>query len=449
MALAAGNVFVSAFQGKGGAGLVIEKGGAPLDEIVTAITMGGFRISGELPRVGVLVTFLANRGGLSKVHVSERRFKIGRAVASGAFDGPVSADQSVASRVVVEADERAPGGLGMAGFAAGNRSVLPPRLHALGEFAAVRIGVAAGAGTVFKKVLHGRGGCPAHSGLVARVAGYSEVRLSEREAGFLVLGQREPDRLERLNGVAVLAAIPMRRAGELAAVDVFVAARAVRLLDHEHGVRTARDVALGAGHFYVPAFERVGCGGMQFHSEQGRFPRLLVVAFRAGDAGFARLELAAMRIGRMAILAQQVRRGEFEIRLAVALFAVQGLVLPGQGELRFGMVKFGEATDLAPGGSCVALLAGALEFAGVRITMACHAVGKRDAGVLDKLRRTFQGAMTLLAGQPLVRSSERVLGLCVAELFRALPTGHHVTAQAVLVELSVVRVRVAAQAIAR
>ena len=99
---------------------MVEQGRPPFNEIVTTVAMRRLGAGGELSGMGVLVAFLTDGGRLPEVHILQRRFEIGRFVATSAFDAPMRADERVAGGVVIETGELVPGRLRVAGLATGD-----------------------------------------------------------------------------------------------------------------------------------------------------------------------------------------------------------------------------------------------------------------------------------------------------------------------------------------
>lgn len=81
------------------------------------------------------------------------------------------------------------------------------------------------------------------------------------------------------------------------------------------------------------------------------------MATRAFTLVRARRELAAVRIGRMAIRALRKRQRLFEISVRVALHAINLRVLSEQWEFRLGMIELLRRGNLLPSGSRVARFA--------------------------------------------------------------------------------------------
>lgn len=87
----------------------------------------------------------------------------------------------------------------------------------------------------------------------------------ELEPGLLVLGERERGWFEPFRVMALLAPVQPRRRSKLCLVLVVVAVQAARELDPVQRVLALGDVAAGAFHFRVSAFERVFRGGVGLH----------------------------------------------------------------------------------------------------------------------------------------------------------------------------------------
>jgi len=127
----------------------------------------------------------------------------------------------------------------------------------------------------------------------------------------------------------------VRRHCELPVMSVLVAIRALYKFDFENCIRSGGDVALGTFHAGVLPRQRICGGGVFLHSKQARLPLIHGVAFRAFPFVRARLKLALVRIGIVAIHALGVCHRCFEITILVfvAVGASDGAMLSEQGEM--------------------------------------------------------------------------------------------------------------------
>ena len=156
----------------------------------------------------------------------------------------------------------------VAGLASEERAVGTAASHALRKLSLVRVRVAPGAGAILKPVFHRAGRKYRHVRLVTLDAGNGGMRTTQGESRFVVGRGREPDGMKRLHGVAIFAAILVRRPGKLSLVNVEMAGGAVRLRNFVDGIRALRDVALLAGHGKMFSGEGILCGRMHGHGEK-------------------------------------------------------------------------------------------------------------------------------------------------------------------------------------
>ena len=149
----------------------------------------------------------------------------------------------------------------------------------------------------------------------------------QREAGFLVTGQREMRGTELGNTVALLAAILIWRRRKLAFVNILMTTAAFRLSDPKHGVLPLWDMAFFAFHFGVAAFEWIAARSMFLNSKSRRLESVHRMTDSALSAAGARQELALVIIG-MASRARRVSYRRFEVTAGVAFAARHAAVLP-------------------------------------------------------------------------------------------------------------------------
>ena len=111
---------------------------------------------------------------------------------------------------------------GVTCFAASLPSVVYSR-HSIPELSIVRIAMAGCARAIIESILRHIFEARGHSWLVAVATWNRKVCACQIEFGVLVHGERKSRRLETLHSVAVLAAVDVRRRGELTEVFVLVA----------------------------------------------------------------------------------------------------------------------------------------------------------------------------------------------------------------------------------
>ena len=173
-----------------------------------------------------------------------------------AGDGTMRAEEREFCFGVVEAGYVHPGFCGVAGFAAEGGAVGALAVHAVVEFALVRIGVAGGAATVREVEGQDFVGATGSAELVAFGAGDRGVRGAEGEASAVVLGDGVGGAVEIDDRVAGFAFVVVRRGGELIVVSVLVAVGAggeFNFVERVFAAGACGDVALGAFHFDVLA----------------------------------------------------------------------------------------------------------------------------------------------------------------------------------------------------
>jgi hypothetical protein len=147
---------------------------------------------------------------------------------------------------------------------------------------------------------------------MAIVAGHGHVPAGEREPGFVMPAQREIRRRIGLYGMAILAAIIVRRARELAFVDVRMAVQTLTVFETIIRALPGREVALGAKDGSVFSLQGVPGGGVLGHPEFRGLEPLHGVTGLAGATVLARAELSVMRIRSVAIGACSVRQWGIE-----------------------------------------------------------------------------------------------------------------------------------------
>jgi hypothetical protein len=83
------------------------------------------------------------------------------------------------------------------------------------------------------------------------------MRPRERESCRTVLRQSEFDGVKSLQGVAILAAIVVRRSAELAFMHIDVASGALHGRNLENSIHAFRQMAFGTRHLFVLPLERI------------------------------------------------------------------------------------------------------------------------------------------------------------------------------------------------
>lgn len=445
----ASDIFVPTLQSKRGALVVVEERGLPLGGRVTFRT--GWRLArhGELPAVHIAVAALALRRCGAVIHVLQRSFQVRRTMTTEARDRAVGAGERITGCGMVELRQIFPGLRGMAGLAAGKRAVGSAFGHEIAELAAVRVGVADGAGKVFKAIRNSGRGRTRRGCAMTLHTGDREVAAGESEARLLVPRDVERGRMVALQRVTVFAAILVRRGGELLLVGVGVAVRAERKLHLVVRGAASGQVTFRARHRGVLAIERVGRCGVLLHSKLCGLETFEGVAGGTITAVRALQELSAVRVGGVAVRALLVGHGLLELRRAVTLAAWHGRVFSLERVLCFGVVKFSGERKRFPSAGVVTILARGGKGSAVRIGVARGAFVESDAGKLHHFFRAAGRAVTFLAGDWFVPSGERVARLRVVEARERFPAVHVVAALAIAAELAAVGVRMARQAIAR
>lgn len=268
---------------------------------------------------------------------------------------------------------------------------------------------------------------------------------------MLMAGECERGRVERLLGVALFAAVHVRRACKLAAVNVAVAIEALAELDLEERGTPAWGVALRTIEGGVPAAEWEA-GGVVFGEREldVRFETVNGVAAFAAAAVGALGELTVVRIRLVAVGAEIVSDGGLEVGATMALLATYFQVFSQQRVLRFRVVEIGaERVRLFPAGDVVAVFAGLAGKGGaMRIGVAGGAAVELESDIFG--RAVLLGCVALGAGNTDVRSPQGELGLAVVEgRARGLPVGCVVALQAVGAELAAMLIFVTRDAVAR
>ena len=163
-----------------------------------------------------------------------------------------------------------------------------------------------------------------------------------------------------LHGVAVFAAIIVRRASELTIVHVFMTVDTVGEFHLVNRVFASGQMALVALHLDVLAFERISRCNVLLDPEERWLPPFYRVAFRALTLLGTRLKLALVGVF-VTVHAVGKRKRFFEIAIGVARGAADGGMLSHQRILRFGMVKIESRQKFFPSRGGVTFFAALLE----------------------------------------------------------------------------------------
>jgi len=151
-----------------------------------------------------------------------------------------------------------------------------------------------------------------------------DVPAGEREAGFLVTGERKLGRLKSLHTVTRLAAVLERGICKLALVNILMAVLTLCFRDFEQRVFVLwplRQMAFVARHGHVFTFKGILCRCMIFHTKGRGLETVDVMARRTFATVRAAAELPLMGI-LMAIHAFCEWHGSFKISVLVAVRAI-------------------------------------------------------------------------------------------------------------------------------
>lgn len=245
-----------------------------------------------------------------------------RLVAFAARGHAMGPDQGEFRFRMVEASNVNPGFGVVTRFAAQRSSIGPLLRHAVFEFALMRIGVAGGARAVREMERQNLVCSSAEARFVAIRAGDGHVSSGQHEAGVLVFGNRERRAMKILYGVAVLAAILVRRGGELFVMRILMAIRARRELHFVQSVFAGRRMAFVASDGRMLSLERIMRCRVLLHAKLRRLPAFDRVAFRTFPLACTRLELPFVRIGSMAIRA--LGKGQRLLKIASGVAVAAG-----------------------------------------------------------------------------------------------------------------------------
>ena len=253
--------------------------------------------------------------------------------------------------------------------------------------------------------------------------------------------------LESLHVMALLTTILVRRAHELAPVNVLVAVLALRFDNLEERVLSLRQMAFVASYFRMEAFQRIFRRLVVLDGESRRFETIHGMADSAFGAAGPFEELSAV-IVLMTIHACCKGYLRLEVPVLVAIFASHRFVLAEQWVFRFRVIESLQPIDLLPVRSVMAGLTRRGETAFVRICVARGTFGEREPGVLHVRFRIGDGRMTLRAGGFFVSPGKRIFSLRMIKERSGFPRVRGVAAGAILAELAVMLILMATGAVA-
>ena len=223
VALGAGDIRMASGQWKLRALVMVKRRGSPalIDVAVRAFCHSVLGGKLRAVRIGVAALAIFRRPSkLNFVRTGERF------VAFVARNRAMRAHERKFCFGMVKATDVDPRTRVVARFATEGGAVRALLLHAVLEFAFVGIGMAGRTGAVRKMEWQDLVGSSAEACLVAIGTGDGHVRAGQYKTSVLVLCDREGRAMKILYGVAVLAAILIRRGGELLVMRVLVAVQA-------------------------------------------------------------------------------------------------------------------------------------------------------------------------------------------------------------------------------
>ena len=318
VALRAGYVCVATSQWKLRALVVVKGGGGPALIDVAIRALRDSILSGKLCAVRVRVATLAILRRACKLNFMRTGERL---VAFVACNRAMCADQREFRFGMVESTNIDPRARVVAGLASERGAIGALLRHAVFKFAFVGIGMAGGAGAVLKMEWQDLVGSSAEAYLVAFGASNGYVSAGQHETGVLMLGNREGRTMEVLYGMAILAAVLIRRGGKLLVMRVLVAVQTGRELHFVQSVFSGGSVAFVASDGRVFPLEWIVRRSMLFHPELRWLPALDGVALGAFSFARACFKLAFVRIGSVANGALVKGQRLFEIARRVAFGA--------------------------------------------------------------------------------------------------------------------------------
>lgn len=251
--------------------------------------------------------------------------------------------------------------------------------------------------------------------------------------------------LESLHVMALFTTILVRRALELALVDVLVAVLAPRLDNLEERVLSLRQMAFVASHLRMEAFERVFRRLVVLDGESRRFEAIHGMADSAlGAAGpFEELSAVIVLVTIHALCKWYLC---LEVPVLMAIFASHRFVLAEQRVFRFRVVESLQPFDLFPASGVMTRLAGLGKATLMRIGVTCRAFRERESRVLDERLCVRHRRMALRAGNFLVRPGQGIFRRRMIEEWCGLPAIGGVAALAIITQLAPMRIGVTRQA---
>ena len=227
-----------------------------------------------------------------------------------------------------------------------------------------------------------------HARFVALVAGHCGMCACQRKIRSLVLCYRVERAMKVAYGVARFAAIVVGRPSKLSVVRILMAISAGCEFHLVNRVFTGRQMALGAFHLCVFAFQRILRSAVFLHAEERRLPPIDGVAF----AAFAFLRtLCKLAVVNVFVTVRTIRERQrlLEVTVDVAGRATNRGVLAQEGILRFRVIE-SEAGQLFPAGRGVASFATLWERAPVRVNMAIRACAELHVAVSRRAVRLIR-----------------------------------------------------------
>lgn len=282
----------------------------------------------ELTGMDVFVAAGARCRGAAKYDLL-RGFQASRMMALGARDRAVRAVERKLRGRMVEGSQFFPGLDRVACVA-----VLFRRCW---ELSLMRILVASEARQYCELILGRRLGVLASRRLMAARAGSGGMSPSQVEARVLMPRQSECGRPEAICGVTRFAAVEVGGGGKLFPVRILMAVRTRFVLHAVERVPSSGQMAFGAEYRRVLAEQRVGRVLVPRRGIERGLETVLPVA--AGAILFWKLPF--VRIGRVAVRAQRVGHGFFEVAVLMAPVAVHFGVRAVKWEMRAAVVEGG------------------------------------------------------------------------------------------------------------
>lgn len=264
MALSARNVGMAAGQGEWSPLVVIKRRRSPT---LRGVAVGARGLAGAVSELSAVRLLVAGFAFLRRPFELDFLLAGKGLVALATGHGAVSTEQGKLCLGVVKSVHVRPGTRIMTGFAAERRAVRPAPGHAIAELPVVRVLMAGGAGLIDKPERQNLVGAVGKPLFVTFVAWNGRVSTRQRKFCLLVHRDGEKRAVKTLHGMAVFAAVVVRRGSELPVMGIFVAIGTIREFDLIDRVFSRGDVALRAFNGGVLPFQRVSRGPMLFHTE--------------------------------------------------------------------------------------------------------------------------------------------------------------------------------------